>query len=208
MTTRLTTRIGALSLANPVICASGEPVMTEAGIRAALRAGVAGVIAKSVNEQPAAARQLDLRRLCSVGCGKRTRRARQFDFLSIWSGTNRSRGVVRGTRADRSRCRTGWALRRRQYRACRRRWCRGDCASRTSCRIAGVRAECRRAACFRSDAWRDRAGDRSGAARRTGIAGARGDRGHSALGEADGVVGEFACTGAGGIARGRRMRCA
>ncbi len=33
--------------------------MTEAGIRAALRAGVAGVIAKSVNEQPAAARQLD-----------------------------------------------------------------------------------------------------------------------------------------------------
>jgi len=59
MTTRLTTRIGALSLRNPVICASGEPVMTEAGIRAALHAGVAGVIAKSVNEQPAAARQLD-----------------------------------------------------------------------------------------------------------------------------------------------------
>jgi dihydroorotate dehydrogenase (NAD+) catalytic subunit len=33
--------------------------MTEAGIRAALRAGAAGVIAKSVNESPAAARQLD-----------------------------------------------------------------------------------------------------------------------------------------------------
>ncbi len=33
--------------------------MTEAGIRAALAAGAAGVIAKSVNEQPAAARQLD-----------------------------------------------------------------------------------------------------------------------------------------------------
>ena len=33
--------------------------MTEHGIRAALRAGAAGVIAKSVNEQPAAARQLD-----------------------------------------------------------------------------------------------------------------------------------------------------
>jgi dihydroorotate dehydrogenase len=46
-------------LPNPVICGSGEPVMTESGIRAALRAGVAGVIAKSVNEQPAAARQLD-----------------------------------------------------------------------------------------------------------------------------------------------------
>jgi dihydroorotate dehydrogenase (NAD+) catalytic subunit len=59
MTSRLTTQIGSLTLPNPVICGSGEPVMTEAGVRAALRAGAAGVIAKSVNEQPAAARQLD-----------------------------------------------------------------------------------------------------------------------------------------------------
>ncbi len=59
MTSRLTTTIGSLRLPNPVICGSGEPVMTEAGIRAALRAGAAGVIAKSVNEQPGAARQLD-----------------------------------------------------------------------------------------------------------------------------------------------------
>lgn len=57
--TRLSTSIGSLPLVNPVICASGEPVMTEAGIRAALRGGVAGVIAKSVNEEPAAGRQLD-----------------------------------------------------------------------------------------------------------------------------------------------------
>jgi dihydroorotate dehydrogenase (NAD+) catalytic subunit len=56
---RLTTRIGALTLPNPVICGSGEPVMTEAGIRAALAAGAAGVIAKSVNERPDAAHQLD-----------------------------------------------------------------------------------------------------------------------------------------------------
>ena len=55
----MATSIGGLALRNPVICASGEPVMTEAGIRAALQAGAAGVIAKSVNEQPAAARQLD-----------------------------------------------------------------------------------------------------------------------------------------------------
>jgi dihydroorotate dehydrogenase (NAD+) catalytic subunit len=60
MTNRLTTRIGGLTLPNPVICGSGEPVMTEAGIRAALAAGAAGVIAKSVNERPEAARQLDL----------------------------------------------------------------------------------------------------------------------------------------------------
>jgi dihydroorotate dehydrogenase (NAD+) catalytic subunit len=46
-------------LLHPVICGSGEPVMTEAGIRAALKAGAAGVIAKSVNENPAGGRQLD-----------------------------------------------------------------------------------------------------------------------------------------------------
>jgi dihydroorotate dehydrogenase len=59
MASHLTTSIGRFVLPNPVICGSGEPVMTEAGIRAALHAGAAGVIAKSVNEQPAAARQLD-----------------------------------------------------------------------------------------------------------------------------------------------------
>lgn len=56
---RLATRVGDLPLVNPIICGAGEAVATESGIRAALRAGAAGVIAKSVNEQPAAARQLD-----------------------------------------------------------------------------------------------------------------------------------------------------
>src|SRR3984885_16235565 len=56
---RLSTSIGDFPLVNPVICASGEPVMTEAGIRAALRTGAAGVIAKSVNERAEAAAQLD-----------------------------------------------------------------------------------------------------------------------------------------------------
>ena len=59
MTARLATTIGGFALPNPVICGSGEPVMTESGIRAALAAGAAGVIAKSVNEQKAASRQLD-----------------------------------------------------------------------------------------------------------------------------------------------------
>jgi dihydroorotate dehydrogenase (NAD+) catalytic subunit len=59
MPSRLATSIGGFALPNPVICGSGEPVMTESGIRAALAEGAAGVIAKSVNEQPAAARQLD-----------------------------------------------------------------------------------------------------------------------------------------------------
>src|SRR5271170_2495226 len=57
MDDRLATTIGGMRLRNPVICGSSEPVMTEAGIRAALRAGAAGVIAKSVNERAAA--QLD-----------------------------------------------------------------------------------------------------------------------------------------------------
>jgi dihydroorotate dehydrogenase len=56
---RLKVQLGRLVLANPVICSSGEPVMTESGIRAALAAGAAGVVAKSINEQPAAAQQLD-----------------------------------------------------------------------------------------------------------------------------------------------------
>lgn len=59
MTGRLAVRVGALALPNPVICGSSEPVMTEAGIRTALAAGAAGVIAKSVNEREDAARQLD-----------------------------------------------------------------------------------------------------------------------------------------------------
>jgi len=57
--TRQGTTIGSFPLRNPVICGSGEPVMTESGITAALRAGAAGVIAKSVNEHPAGGRQLD-----------------------------------------------------------------------------------------------------------------------------------------------------
>lgn len=59
MNGRSATRIGSLVLPNPVICGSGEPVMTASGIRAALAAGAAGVIAKSVNERPDAAAQLD-----------------------------------------------------------------------------------------------------------------------------------------------------
>lgn len=54
----LRTRVGGLELKNPVICASGEHVMTEAGIRAALAAGASVVVAKSINENQAARDQL------------------------------------------------------------------------------------------------------------------------------------------------------
>ena len=53
------TRIGRITLKNPVICGSGEHVLTEAGLRSALAAGAGAVVAKSVNETQAAKDQLD-----------------------------------------------------------------------------------------------------------------------------------------------------
>jgi dihydroorotate dehydrogenase (NAD+) catalytic subunit len=57
--TSLTTRIGSIVLKHPVICGSGEHTMTAAGIRCALAAGAAAVVAKSINESSAAKAQLD-----------------------------------------------------------------------------------------------------------------------------------------------------
>ncbi len=55
----LSAELERISLKNPLICASSEFTMTAAGIRAALDAGAAAVVAKSVNESPEASRQLD-----------------------------------------------------------------------------------------------------------------------------------------------------
>jgi dihydroorotate dehydrogenase len=55
----LSVTLGPLDLKNPVIAASSEFTMTDAGIQGCLDAGAAAVVAKSVNESPAAARQLD-----------------------------------------------------------------------------------------------------------------------------------------------------
>ena len=55
----LSIRLGALDLKNPVVCASGEWSLTDAGLRAALDAGAAAVVAKSTNESDAAKRQLE-----------------------------------------------------------------------------------------------------------------------------------------------------
>ncbi|MGB8130507.1 MAG: tRNA-dihydrouridine synthase [Candidatus Angelobacter sp.] len=56
--TDLSADLGKIQLKNPVICASSEITMTAEGIRAAIDAGAAAVISKSVNELPAAAAQL------------------------------------------------------------------------------------------------------------------------------------------------------
>lgn len=55
----LATELGGLVLKNPVICGSGEHVMTEQAIDAAIDAGAAAVVAKSASASQAARRQLD-----------------------------------------------------------------------------------------------------------------------------------------------------
>jgi dihydroorotate dehydrogenase (NAD+) catalytic subunit len=55
----LAVRIGAVALKNPLICGAGEHLIEAAGIRRALAAGAAAVVAKSTNESDAAKRQLD-----------------------------------------------------------------------------------------------------------------------------------------------------
>ena len=43
-------RTGDTLLKSPLICGSGEYVLTEAGLKSSLEAGVAAVVAKSVKE--------------------------------------------------------------------------------------------------------------------------------------------------------------
>ncbi len=62
--TSLVTRIGTVQLKNPVIAAAGEHLQTASGIRAALAAGAAVVIAKSTNETVAARLQLEQAEYC------------------------------------------------------------------------------------------------------------------------------------------------
>jgi len=55
----LSIRVGKVQLKNPLICGSGEHVISSRGIRAALAAGAGAVSAKSTNESEAAKQQLD-----------------------------------------------------------------------------------------------------------------------------------------------------
>jgi len=54
----LTTRIGAVTLKNPLIAAAAEHLIEEAGVRRAIQAGAGAVVVKSVNEREAAKDQL------------------------------------------------------------------------------------------------------------------------------------------------------
>lgn len=72
MTIDLSTSLGRLRLKNPVMAASSEATIDEAGIRACLDAGAGAVVAKSVNEQPAAARQLNIAEYALIGDDGRT----------------------------------------------------------------------------------------------------------------------------------------
>src|SRR6188508_105583 len=57
----LAVRLGSLRLKSPVICGAGEHVADEAGLRAAIDAGAAAVVAKSANESEDARRQWEVR---------------------------------------------------------------------------------------------------------------------------------------------------
>ena len=57
----LSMALGALELRNPVICGAGEHVATRDGLRAAIDAGAAAVVAKSANETDAGRRQWESR---------------------------------------------------------------------------------------------------------------------------------------------------
>jgi dihydroorotate dehydrogenase len=67
--TDLSANLGRIRLKNPIICASSEFTMTLEGIQAALQAGAGAVIAKSVNEAPGAARQLDIAEYVMLNSG-------------------------------------------------------------------------------------------------------------------------------------------
>src|SRR4051812_19909727 len=54
----LTTRVGAMTLKNPLIAAAAEHLIDEAGVRRAIAAGAGAVVVKSVNEREAAKDQL------------------------------------------------------------------------------------------------------------------------------------------------------
>lgn len=56
--TRLETRIGKISLKNPVIAAPAEHMIADGGIQAAIKAGAGAVVVKSTNESIAAKAQL------------------------------------------------------------------------------------------------------------------------------------------------------
>lgn len=57
-TQRLATRVGRVTLKNPLIAGSGEHLIDADGVRRALRAGVGAVVVKSTNESAAARYQL------------------------------------------------------------------------------------------------------------------------------------------------------
>lgn len=59
MTASTEIQVGRLRLRNPVVCGSGEHVMTEAGLHSAIATGCAVVVAKSFNESQAARDQLE-----------------------------------------------------------------------------------------------------------------------------------------------------
>lgn len=63
----LAVRLGELPLKHPVMCGSGEHLADAEGLRAAVDAGAAAVVAKSANESESARRQWEVRQHTMIG---------------------------------------------------------------------------------------------------------------------------------------------
>lgn len=84
--TSLRVSVGGLETANPVWVGSSELTMTLEGIASCLDAGAGAVVAKSVNEVPAAARQLDIADYVWLDADLRRVDASESSFLLNRSG--------------------------------------------------------------------------------------------------------------------------
>lgn len=93
----LTTRLGPLTLRNPLIASSSELTMTEAGIRACVDAGAGAVVAKSINESPAAAAQLAIADYAFVG---RDHEVRSWETADRTSTLFNRSGLAGGSTED------------------------------------------------------------------------------------------------------------
>jgi dihydroorotate dehydrogenase len=81
----LGTQLGSLSLKTPVVCGAGEHVADDEGLRAAVDAGAAAVVAKSANESDDARRQWGVREQLLLDGERRVVEGRSAAGVSIFN---------------------------------------------------------------------------------------------------------------------------
>jgi dihydroorotate dehydrogenase len=81
----LATQLGSVSLKTPVVCGAGEHVADDRGLRAAVDAGAAAVVAKSANESDDARRQWGVREQLLLDGQRRVVEGRAAAGVSIFN---------------------------------------------------------------------------------------------------------------------------